>query len=269
MTATSEAPGTTTTPTPDPVGYPSLRDRTVLVTGALGGLGTAIIDAFAASQSKVVVHHWGQKDAADERVAGLTTRGVIAYAVEADVTEWDSVKHLVREVEAHVGPVDVLVNNAGFMAPGRVDQMTLVEWRRTLSVDLDGVFICTRHVLPRMLERGGGAIINVSSQLAFKGAKDYASYCAAKAGVAGLTRALAREVGPTVRVNAIAPGPVDTAFITPWATDDWKDERTRDLVIGRLATPEEIAPTVTFLASDQAALYQGQVLHLNGGGVLA
>jgi len=249
--------------------YPSLRDRTVLVTGALGGLGTAIVDAFAASSAQIAIHHLGQKETASERVAELRSGGIRGYAVEADVTDWSSVAGMTAEVEMHLGPVDVLVNNAGFMAPGPVVDLSLAQWRRTLSVDLDGVFLCIRHVLPGMLARRRGAIINISSQLAFKGASDYVSYCAAKAGVAGLTRALAREVGPAIRVNAIAPGPVDTPFIAPWATEEWRRERTGDLVIGRLATPEEIAPTVTFLASDQAVLYQGQVLHLNGGGVMA
>ncbi|MFF2848729.1 SDR family NAD(P)-dependent oxidoreductase [Streptomyces sp. NPDC058001] len=267
-------PATTPTP-PFPVApptttvHPSLRGRTVLVTGALGGLGAAIVDAFAVSGASVVVHHIGQRTEAEARVAHLRAAGTSAYAVEADVTDWDSVAAMTDEIREAVGPVDVLVNNAGFMAPGRLADLSLAEWRRTLSVDLDGVFLCCRHVLGPMLARGTGAIVNVSSQLAFKGARDYTSYCAAKAGVAGLTRALAREVGPAIRVNAIAPGPVDTPFITPWATEEWKRERTGDLVIGRLATPEEIAPTVAFLASDDGALFQGQVLHLNGGGVMA
>ncbi|WP_051752311.1 SDR family NAD(P)-dependent oxidoreductase [Streptosporangium amethystogenes] len=249
--------------------HPSLRGRTVLVTGALGGLGTAIVDAFAASEARVAVHHLGQAGEAAERVRRLTEAGTAAMAVEADITDWDAVEGMVARVGSELGPIDVLVNNAGYMAPGRLAEISLEEWRKTLTVDLDGVFLCSRHVLGSMLERGAGVIVNVSSQLAFKGARDYVSYCAAKAGVAGLTRALAREVGPAVRVNAIAPGPVDTPFITPWATEEWKRERTGDLVIGRLATPEEIAPTVAFLASDDAALYHGQVLHLNGGGVMA
>lgn len=249
--------------------YPSLQGRTVLVTGALGGLGTAIVDTLVTSGAQPVVHHYGQRHEAEQRVQQLRRNGANAYGVGADVTDWESVALMVADVEANVGPIEVLVNNAGFMAPGKVAELSLEQWRRTLSVDLDGVFVCVRHVLPRMLHRGRGVIINVSSQLAFKGAAEYGSYCAAKAGVVGLTRALAREVGPSIRVNAIAPGPVDTPFIAPWATDEWLAERTHDLVIGRLATPEDIAPTVAFLASDESVLYHGQVLHLNGGGVMA
>lgn len=247
----------------------ALAGRTVLVTGALGGLGAPIVDALAAAGARVAVHHLGQPDDADRTVEELRGRGTPALAVQADVTDWDQVERMVATVEAGLGPVDVLVNNAGFMAPGRLVDMTLEQWRRTIDVDLTGVFLVSRHVLPGMLARGSGVVVNMSSQLAFKGAHDYTSYCAAKAGVVGLTRAMAREVGPVVRVNAIAPGPVDTEFIRPWKTEEWVAERTRDSVAGRLGLPEEIAPAVVFLASPGAALMHGQTLHLNGGGVMA
>jgi 3-oxoacyl-[acyl-carrier protein] reductase len=246
-----------------------LAGRTALVTGALGGLGAPIVDALAAAGARVAVHHLDQPDEAARVVADLRDRGADAAAVQADVTDWDQVERMVADVERELGPVDVLVNNAGFMAPGRLVDLTLEQWKRTIDVDLTGVFLVSRHVLPGMLARGSGVVINMSSQLAFKGAHDYSSYCAAKAGVVGLTRAMAREVGPAVRVNAIAPGPIDTEFIKPWKTEAWVAERTRDSVAGRLGLPAEIAPAVVFLASDGAALLHGQTLHLNGGGVMA
>ena len=246
-----------------------LTRQTALVTGALGGLGAPIVDALAAAGARVAVHHLGQQEEADRTVAELRDRGTEALAVQADVTDWDQVERMVADVERNLGPINVLVNNAGFMAPGRLVDMSLEQWNRTIAVDLTGVFLVSRHVLPGMLERGSGVVVNMSSQLAFKGAHDYTSYCAAKAGVVGLTRAMAREVGPTVRVNAIAPGPIDTEFIKPWKTDEWVAERTRDSVAGRLGRPDEIAPAVVFLASPGAALLHGQTLHLNGGGVMA
>ena len=246
-----------------------LAGRTALVTGALGGLGGPIADALAAAGARVAVHHLDQPEQAAAAVAALRARGAEAYPVAADVTDWDQVAAMVAEVERALGPVDVLVNNAGFMAPGRLVELTLEQWSRTIDVDLTGVFVTCRHVLPGMLARGSGVVVNVSSQLAFKGARDYTSYCAAKAGVIGLTRALAREVGPAVRVNAVAPGPIDTEFIRPWKTDEWVAERTRDSVAGRLGLPEEVAPAVVFLASPGASLLHGQTLHLNGGGVMA
>ena len=246
-----------------------LAGRTALVTGALGGLGAPIVDALAAAGARVAVHHLDQAAEADRAVAELRGRGAEATAVAADVTDWDQVEAMVAAVERDLGPVDVLVNNAGFMAPGRLVEMSLEQWNRTIGVDLTGVFLVSRHVLPGMLARGAGVVVNMSSQLAFKGAYDYTSYCAAKAGVIGLTRAMAREVGPVVRVNAVAPGPIDTEFIRPWKTDEWVAERTRDSVAGRLGRPDEVAPAVVFLASDGASLLHGQTLHLNGGGVMA
>lgn len=261
-------PGSSATDRPPEAGR-QLDGLTVLVTGALGGLGSSIVAHLASAGAHIALHHLGQRDAAESRVTTLRGRGAQAHAVEADVTDWQQVKNMVADVESSLGPVDVLVNNAGYMAPARFAEMTLEQWKQTVDVDLTGVFLCARHVVPGMLWRGHGVIINMSSQLAFKGARDYVSYCAAKAGVVGLTRAMARELGPTIRVNAVAPGPVDTPFIAPYATEDWRAERTRDLVIGRLAEPDEIAPMIVFLASPAASLLHGQTLHANGGGVMA
>ncbi|WP_127506132.1 SDR family NAD(P)-dependent oxidoreductase [Actinoplanes solisilvae] len=237
-----------------------LAGKTVLVTGALGGLGAPIVEAVAAAGARVAVHHLGQPDLAAETVKRLPD----AVAVEADITDWDQVERMVAEV----GTVDVLVNNAGYQRAGRFAELSLADWRRTVEPDLTGVFLACRHVIPGMLQRGEGVIVNMSSQLAFKGAHDFVSYCAAKAGVVGLTRALAREVGPAVRVNAIAPGPIDTPFIAPDKTPEWVDQRTRDLVIRRLGEAHEVAPAVVFLAGPGATLLHGQTLHLNGGGVM-
>ena len=241
----------------------------VLVTGALGAIGGAVVDELAAVGRAIGLHHLGEAERAARRVEELAARGIRAHAVEADVRDWDATAAMVDEVERELGPLGGLVNNAGFMAPASFTEMTLEEWQRTIDVDLTGVFVCSRHVVARMRERGGGAIVNLSSQLAFKGAHDYSSYCAAKAGVVGLTRAMARELGPDIRVNAVAPGPVDTPFVAPYATEQWREERTRDLVIKRLAEPSEVAPTVAYLLSPGAALLHGQTLHINGGGVLA
>jgi 3-oxoacyl-[acyl-carrier protein] reductase len=247
----------------------TLDGKTVLITGALGGLGAPIVEAVAAAGARVAVHHLGQREQAAEVVAALHKQDVEAIAVEADVTDWAEVERMVAVVTDGLGPIDVLVNNAGYQEAARFVEMSLEDWRRTVEPDLTGVFLLCRHVLPGMLARGEGVIINMSSQLAFKGAHDFVSYCAAKAGVVGLTRALAREVGPAIRVNAIAPGPVDTPFIAPDKTPEWVDARTRDLVTRRLGEAHEIAPAVVFLAGPGATLMHGQTLHLNGGGVMA
>ncbi len=245
-----------------------LTGQVAFVTGAVGALGSAICRDLARSGADVVVHHLGQDDDAAGLQRELEDLGVRTSAVSADVTDPDAVVAAVAEAEAALGGIDVLVNNAGWMESRRLVDSDLSDWRRTMSVDLDGVFVVTRQVLPGMLARGRGCIVNVSSQLAYKGARDFVAYCTAKAGVLGFTRALAREVGPTVRVNAVAPGPIDTPMVTPHATPDWVHERTRDSVIGRLGLPEEIGPAVAFLAGPGASIFHGQTLHLNGGGVL-
>jgi 3-oxoacyl-[acyl-carrier protein] reductase len=243
--------------------------RVVLVTGAAGGLGRAMARALGAAGARVAVHHLGQADDAARLVDELRDAGAEAAPYEADVSDWDAVARMVDAIEAELGPLDACVNNAGIMDEQPFEEISLDDWRRTMRVNLDGVFICCRHVAPRMRERGAGAIVNISSQVAFKGVPNAAAYVAAKAGVAGLTRALSREYGPAVRVNAVAPGPIETPLIAPFADEAWRAARVGGLVAGRLGTPEEVAAAVLFLVSDQAAFIHGQCLHVNGGGVMA
>lgn len=256
------------TPSSPPAGRAPLAGEVAMVTGAVGALGSAICRDLARAGADVVVHHLRQDDEAVALCRELEALGVRALALSADVTDWDEVGAAVQQVHDQLGPIGILVNNAGWMESRRLVDTDLAQWRRTMSVDLDGVFVVTRHVVPGMVERGRGRIVSVSSQLAYKGATDFVAYCTAKAGVLGFTRALAREVGPAVRVNAIAPGPIDTPMVTPHATPEWVHVRTRDSVIGRLGTPDEIGPAVVFLVGPGAELFHGQTLHLNGGGVL-
>lgn len=246
-----------------------LSGRTALVTGGAGGLGQEMCRALAAAGARVAVHHLGQHGQAAALADELGADGAETVVVEGDVSDWQQAADFVAAAEAALGPVDVLVNNAGYMAPGRITEMTLEEWRRTITIDLDGVFVVSRHVVGGMLERGHGAIVNVSSQLAYKGAEDFSSYCAAKAGVLGLTRAMARELGPAVRVNAIAPGPITTPMTESTFDDQLTRTRTAGLVARRMGTAAEVAPAVVFLASDAASYVHGQTLHINGGGVMA
>lgn len=246
----------------------TLEGARVLVTGALGALGSAITSEFLSQGSRVVIHHLGQAEIAAAAVRDLTEEGHDVMAVDADVTQWREVERLASEVVERWGGIDVLVNNAGYMVPGLVTEMSIEDWTRTIDVDLTGVFMMCRQVVPLMRQGGGGAIVNISSQLAYKGAAGYASYCAAKAGVLGLTRAMARELGPAIRVNAVAPGPIDTPFIEPWKTPEWVSERTSGMVAGRLGAPQEVAPSVVFLAGPGAEFIHGETLHVNGGGVM-
>lgn len=245
-----------------------LAGRTALVTGAVGALGAEICRSLVRDGANVVVHHLNQTEEADQLCRELEERGARTAAVSADVSDWRGFEAALEQARSAVGPIDILVNNAGWMEARRILDTDLDSWRQTMSVDLDGVFVVTRLLLPELIERGG-RIVNVSSQLAYKGARDFVAYCTAKAGILGFTRALAREVGPGVRVNAIAPGPIDTPMVTPHASPEWVAERTRDSVIQRLGTPEEIGPAVAFLVGPGAELIHGQTMHLNGGGVLS
>lgn len=240
----------------------------VMVTGAPGDLGSALCRAIAAAGAGVVVHHLGTPDAAHELVEELRGLGVRADGIEGDVSDPDRVRAMVTELEVS-GPLTGLVNNAGIMDEQPFLETTLQSWQRTLDVDLTGVFLMSQEVGRRMATRGSGAIVNISSQLAYKGGLNVVAYCAAKAGVLGLTRAMARELGPAVTVNAVAPGPLETAMTSPYADGEWLAVRTRPLVTQRLGQPEEVAPAVVFLLSTEAALFHGQTLHPNGGGVMA
>lgn len=244
-----------------------LSGKTALVTGAVGALGAEICRSLVREGANAVVHHLNQPEEADRLREELEQLGAHTSAVSADISDWASVEAALERVRGDLGPIDILVNNAGWMESRRLLDTDLDSWRQTMSVDLDGVFVTTRLLLPELIERHG-KIVNVSSQLAYKGARDFVAYCTAKAGILGFTRALAREVGPEVRVNAIAPGPIDTPMVTPHATEEWVEERTRDSVIHRLGRPEEIGPAVAFLVGPGAELIHGQTLHLNGGGVL-
>jgi 3-oxoacyl-[acyl-carrier protein] reductase len=169
---------------------------------------------------------------------------------------------------AAFGRVDVLVNNAGIVLESLVAEMPIADWDRIMDVNLRGVFVCTRFVLPFMLEQGGGRIINMASQLGQIGGRTMAHYSASKAGVIGFTRALAREVArDRVLVNAIAPGPINTDMLAS-ESEEWKRAKLADLPIGRFGEVDEVVPTAVFLASEDSSYYVGQVLGPNGGDVM-
>jgi len=224
-----------------------LDGRRVLVVGGASGIGAAIADAFRAEGATVAT--------ADLRDADL----------RVDVTEESSV----AAVAEAAGPVDVLVNSAGILTQARLVDMSLAQWRQTIDVDLTGVFLACRYVVPGMVERGWGRVINIASQLGLKGGVDLTHYSAAKAGVIGLTKSLALEVARAgVLVNAIAPGPIETPLVEG-ITEDWKVAKQAELPLGRFGVPAEVAPTAVLLASDPGGnLYVGQTLGPNSGDVM-
>lgn len=243
----------------------SLQGRTALVTGAATGIGRACALRLAQAGAFVWVNHLGQVDAADAVVREIVLAGGHAQAVEADVSDAAAVQRMADAV----GAVDVLVNNAGIIQEKPFLETTEADWDRMLAVDLKAVFLVCRAVIPGMLARGGGAIVNIASDLGILGRERYAPYCAAKAGVIGLTKSLAREFAPQqIRANAVAPGPVATAMVSlEHMSAEWVE---KELAIPqhRLGAPEEIADSVLFLASDLSRFYTGQVLGPNGGSAM-
>jgi 3-oxoacyl-[acyl-carrier protein] reductase len=244
-----------------------LTGRRCLVTGAGRGIGAAVAAGLAAEGARVAILDI-DRDCAEEVARTLKRAGSDAIAIAADVSAPAEVRAAVDTVIAAFGGIDVLVNNAGIDTSAAVVDMALEVWDRMIAVNLRSVFLCTQAVLPGMIDRGWGRIINIASQLAQKGAPDMAHYAAAKAGVIGFTRSLAYEVaGQGITANAICPGPVDTML---WRAIParWRERKLAELPIGRPARVEEIVPTAILLASDDGAYYVGATLNPNGGDVM-
>lgn len=242
-----------------------LAGKTALVTGAATGIGRAIALALARAGAKVAVNHFDRATEARQLVKEIAAAGSSAIEIDADVTRQAKVERMIGKVRDTFGPVDILVNNAGVLLEKPFLETTEEDWDYVLNTNLKSVYLCSRAVLPAMVERGGGTVINIASELGITGRELYGPYCAAKAGIIGLTRALAREFAPAVRVNAIAPGPVNTAMLSVANMSPEMLERERAIPARRVGEPEEIAGTAVFLASGLASFYFGQVLSPNGG----
>lgn len=241
--------------------------RVSLVTGAGSGIGRAIAEKLAQDGERVVVNDL-RSESAEEVVAGIKESGGEAASAPGDVSDPAAVERIVEAAREAFGPVEVLVNNAGFLQQKRFEDLTVEDFDRMIAVHLRGTFLCTSAVLPEMLSRGEGIVINVASQLGQIGGVELCHYSAAKAGIIGLTKSLAREVSAQgVRVNAVAPGPINTELVLG-LSEEWRQNKAAELPLGRFGEPHEVAATVSFLASDGATLYVGQTLGPNSGDVM-
>ncbi len=242
--------------------------RVALVTGAGSGIGRAVAEKLASDGESVVVNDLDGA-AADEVVGGIVESGRRAASAPGDVSEAEAVQEVIAKAKEEFGPPEILVNNAGFLQLVPFVELSIEDFDRMIAVHLRGTFLCTRAVIPEMLERGRGVIVNIASQLAQIGAPDLCHYAAANAGIIGLTKSLAREVSAQgVRVNAVAPGPINTELVFDNLPEEWRENKAAELPLGRFGEPHEVAETVAFLASDAASLYVGQTLGPNSGDVM-
>ena len=245
----------------------STGSRVTVVTGAGSGIGRAVAEKLAKDGERVVVNDLND-ESAEEVVTQIRESGREAVAAPGDVSDPEAVQQIMVAAREAYGPPEILVNNAGFLQQKRFVELTVEDFDRMIAVHLRGTFLCTHAVLPDMLSRGSGVIVNIASQLGQIGGVELCHYSAAKAGIIGLTKALAREVSAQgVRVNAVAPGPINTELVLG-LSEEWRRAKAAELPLGRFGEPREVAETVTFLVSDGAALYVGQTLGPNSGDVM-
>lgn len=241
----------------------------LLVTGGSRGIGAAVATAAAGSGFDVAIGYLDRRDESAEVVSSLEALGATAVAIGADISRGEEARRLVAEAEEALGPLDALVNNAGIMPETPFLDIAPEEWDRVVATDLSAAFHTCQAVLAGMVERQSGAIVNVSSRLGQIGWPGVAHYAAAKAGLLGLTKSLAREFGPRgIRVNAVAPGVTETEMSAQVTTGEAGRRRLAEIPAQRFARPEDVAEAVLFLLSDRAAMFHGQTLCPNGGGYM-
>jgi NAD(P)-dependent dehydrogenase (short-subunit alcohol dehydrogenase family) len=244
----------------------ALAGRVVLVTGSSRGIGAEIATRAAAAGAVVAVHYRASADGAQRTVERARQLGVEAEAFQADLTDGRQAEALVEQAIRQFGRVDALVNNAGLTQVRPFLEISAQEWDTVIATDLSAAFHTCRAVLPSMVERGDGVIVNIASRLGQMGVAETAAYSAAKAGLIGLTRALAREFGPAgIRVNAVAPGVIATDMTIDLVDSDEGRRRLAGTALGRFARAGEVANAVIFLLSDASAAFTGQTLNPNAG----
>jgi 3-oxoacyl-[acyl-carrier protein] reductase len=241
-----------------------LSGKTALVTGAAQGIGREIALALATDGADVAICDVNL-DAALKTAADIEAKGRRSMALKANVAASPEVTAMVDQVVEKLGRIDILVNNAGITRDGLILRMKEEDWDMVLSINLKGAFICTKAALKHMTKQRGGTIINIASIVGAMGNAGQANYVASKAGLIGLTKTIAREYANRgITANAVAPGFIDTAM-TQALSENVRTELSKQIPMGKLGTPEDVANAVRFLASPWASYISGQVIHVNGG----
>lgn len=242
--------------------------KTVVITGASKGIGAATAILFARKGYNVVLNYNRSYQSVKLLTSSLTGQGFNVFSVKADVANKLETDFLINEAISRFGSVDILINNAGISISGTINEMDLYDSDKIFDVNLKGVYNCCKSVVNHMVSRKSGKIINISSIWGQVGASCEVAYSASKAGVIGLTKALAKELAPSgITVNAIAPGIIDTSMNVGLTVEEI-EEFVSHVPLGRIGTPDEIAAAAMFLASDDADYITGQILGVNGGYVV-
>lgn len=242
--------------------------KAAIVTGASRGIGRAIALALANEGARVAVNYSGSREKAEEVVRQIVDAGGNAFAIQADVSNADDVKAMVEATLKAFGSVDLLVNNAGITRDNLLMRMKEDEWDDVININLKGVYLCTKGVTRQMMKQRSGKIVNLASIVGVSGNPGQANYVAAKAGVIGLTKTTAKELASRhINVNAVAPGFI-TTDMTDALTEEVKAQMLATIPLGKLGEPEDVARTVLFLLSDDAAYITGQTIHVDGGMVM-
>ncbi|MDY2903609.1 MAG: 3-oxoacyl-[acyl-carrier-protein] reductase [Caecibacter massiliensis] len=245
-----------------------LTGKTAIVTGGSRGIGRAVSLLLAREGANVAIVYAGNTAAAEETKQQAEALGAAAAVFQCDVADEQAVADMVKVVKTQFGSVDILVNNAGITRDGLLMRMKEADWQAVLDTNLTGVYHCTKAVSKLMMKQRQGAVINLSSVVGETGNAGQANYAAAKAGIIGFTKAVAKELASrNIRVNAVAPGYVETDM-TAGLPDSAKEDMLRSIPLGRPATADDVAQAVLFLASDQAKYITGQVLNVDGGMVM-
>lgn len=246
----------------------TLVGKLALVTGGSRGIGRAIALKLAENGADVAINYAGNTAAAEEVKAAIEQMGRKALLIQCSVADTDGVQAMVNQVVKELGRLDILVNNAGITRDGLLMRMKEADWDDVMNTNLKGVYNCSKAVMRTMMKQKSGRIVNMASVVGEMGNAGQANYAAAKAGVIGFTKSLAKEVASRgITVNAIAPGFIATDM-TRVLSDDQKAEMARTIPLGRAGQPEDVANAVLFLASEGAAYITGQVLNVDGGMVM-
>ena len=242
-----------------------LNDSVAIVTGSGRGIGRAIALELAGAGVKVIVNYAGRVDKAEETVELIRVAGGEGLAVQADVSQAADVDRLIKTTIEHFGKIDILVNNAGITRDSLLLRMKEADWDTVLATNLKGVFLCTKAVSKGMLKQRSGVIVNISSVVGLSGNAGQANYAAAKAGIIGFSKSIAKEFASRgIRVNAVAPGYISTDM-TETLAEGMQTEVLRSIPLGRLGKPEDVAKVVRFLVSLEASYITGQTLCVDGG----